>query len=267
MAATGTRNTGSNASPKDASWTRGVKMSILAYCCCCFVLSVGSARTQSPASGIRLLTSAMARGPAPWAHALRIEGPARLEDAEDAADAAWVPKGLLRKGSDVIVPPPLVAMTETSDDRGEITDLLSGSPWALVAVRQYPGGKRHSLSFTPRLGRDSDEDDDGVDEEQDGEDDGGEMVVVRRRTPPFAPRLGRRSSPGVMPFSPRLGRRRTRSGPPGEEVQSPSAGNNPDRNLIFSPRLGRSSSQANPGSLRSESDGRAQLEESGTKET
>ncbi|XP_069680408.1 PBAN-type neuropeptides-like [Periplaneta americana] len=67
----------------------------------------------------------------------------------------------------------------------EIVELLRETPWALVPLK---GGKRHTAGFIPRLGRDSNEDD--------------EPDYMEQRSPPFAPRLGRR----LVPFRPRLGR-------------------------------------------------------------
>lgn len=48
-------------------------------------------------------------------------------------------------------------------------------------------------------------------------DEEGKMII---KTPPFSPRLGRRS---LIPLKPRLGR----------------AGNNPEASAVFKPRLGR----------------------------
>ncbi|KAF4532860.1 hypothetical protein B566_EDAN001463 [Ephemera danica] len=55
------------------------------------------------------------------------------------------------------------------------------------ALLSYPSGKRQTLTFTPRLGREMDESE----------------LTVGLRTPPFSPRLGRGNG---LPFSPRLGR-------------------------------------------------------------
>lgn len=57
---------------------------------------------------------------------------------------------------------------------------------------EFPGGKRQTLTFTPRLGR---------------ELDAAEVLSAVSssgiRSPPFSPRLGRGNG---LPFSPRLGR-------------------------------------------------------------
>ncbi|XP_075234763.1 PBAN-type neuropeptides-like [Lycorma delicatula] len=71
---------------------------------------------------------------------------------------------------------------EKMDD--SIMDLIKESPWALVPLR---GSDRNILSFTPRLGRTNDDD----------------QTMEASRSPPFAPRLGRRRH---IQFSPRLGR-------------------------------------------------------------
>ncbi|KDR07140.1 PBAN-type neuropeptides-like [Zootermopsis nevadensis] len=82
----------------------------------------------------------------------------------------------------------------------EVMELLKDTPWALLPLR---GGKRHIEGFVPRLGRDSNEDEDAD--------------MMEQRSPPFAPRLGRR----LVPFRPRMGRDRL-------------------PHDVYSPRLGRS---------------------------
>ncbi|PSN55348.1 hypothetical protein C0J52_01844 [Blattella germanica] len=85
-----------------------------------------------------------------------------------------------------------------SSKEEEIVELLRETPWALVPLK---GGKRQT-SFIPRLGRDSSEEDE---------------LDLEQRSPPFAPRLGRR----LVPFKPRMGR---------DHIPQD----------IYSPRLGRS---------------------------
>ncbi|XP_048511478.1 PBAN-type neuropeptides-like [Athalia rosae] len=84
------------------------------------------------------------------------------------------------------------------DETNAIADVINGAPWALVSI---PAGKRHALQvFTPRLGRELGEDF-GYSSLTGGQ--GGSQDDAEQRSPPFAPRLGRR-----LPFipSPRLGR-------------------------------------------------------------
>jgi hypothetical protein len=71
------------------------------------------------------------------------------------------------------------------------------------------GSKRQTGAFIPRLGRDSKEDED--------------PDAMEQRSPPFAPRLGRR----LVPFRPRMGRDRL----PYD---------------VYSPRLGRSVQPSQP---------------------
>ncbi|XP_065166501.1 PBAN-type neuropeptides-like [Atheta coriaria] len=87
-----------------------------------------------------------------------------------------------------------------------LIDLIHDSPWAIVAVNGNEN-KRYDVNFVPRLGRES-----GEDVLVSGLPNmGGERLlqdpefvgeVMSQRSPPFAPRLGKR----VLPFSPRLGR-------------------------------------------------------------
>ncbi|KAL1131930.1 hypothetical protein AAG570_011541 [Ranatra chinensis] len=65
-------------------------------------------------------------------------------------------------------------------------ELFKQAPWALIQLK----GKRQS--FTPRLGRDTQDEEMGFSKTS--------------RSPPFAPRLGRRQKATVLPFSPRIGR-------------------------------------------------------------
>ncbi|CAG9855538.1 unnamed protein product [Phyllotreta striolata] len=89
----------------------------------------------------------------------------------------------------------------------ELQDLLEAfeeSPLALVAINgndklvcKNVQGKRSS--FVPRLGRNVE---DEVANEKWSQDSDNSAEYVIQRSPPFAPRLGRR----VSPYSPRLGR-------------------------------------------------------------
>ncbi|XP_019871305.2 PBAN-type neuropeptides-like [Aethina tumida] len=72
-------------------------------------------------------------------------------------------------------------------EQANLFDMLQDTPWTVVAVGD---GKRHVSSFTPRLGR----------ELQD--DFGSNMEFELSGRSPFSPRLGKR----MTPFSPRLGR-------------------------------------------------------------
>ncbi|XP_046748649.1 PBAN-type neuropeptides-like [Diprion similis] len=84
------------------------------------------------------------------------------------------------------------------EETNAIADVINGAPWALVSI---PGGKRHALQvFTPRLGRELGE---NYGFNSLSGDQGGNQDDIEQRSPPFAPRLGRR-----LPFapSPRLGR-------------------------------------------------------------
>lgn len=64
-------------------------------------------------------------------------------------------------------------------------------------------GKRHTVNFTPRLGRDSGEDYmNSASLDRFLQDPEISAELLSQRSPPFAPRLGRRLSP----YSPRLGR-------------------------------------------------------------
>ncbi|XP_017786058.1 PREDICTED: PBAN-type neuropeptides-like [Nicrophorus vespilloides] len=103
-------------------------------------------------------------------------------------------------------------LKNTNLDREQLVallEMLQESPWAVVALNE---GKRHNkMNFTPRLGRESGEDLAGSTNPnvganrwiQDTEINGD---LMSQRSPPFAPRLGRR----VVPFSPRLGRENDR---------------------------------------------------------
>lgn len=109
------------------------------------------------------------------------------------------------------------------DESNVIADVINGAPWALVSlpgekigqefnrfrkiesmvVENFfsTGGKRHALPiFTPRLGRELAED---YGYSSLTASQGGNQDDIEQRSPPFAPRLGRR-----LPFSPspRLGR-------------------------------------------------------------
>ncbi|PNF21014.1 hypothetical protein B7P43_G09490, partial [Cryptotermes secundus] len=104
------------------------------------------------------------------------------------------------------------SVDEILDDAGdgrveEVLQLLKETPWVLVPLK---GNKRQTGSFIPRLGRDSKE------EEEDPD-------AMEQRSPPFAPRLGRR----LVPFRPRMGRDRL----PYD---------------VYSPRLGRSVQPSQP---------------------
>ncbi|XP_015600657.1 PBAN-type neuropeptides [Cephus cinctus] len=86
------------------------------------------------------------------------------------------------------------------DEINAIAEALNAAPWALVSI---PEGKRHAMQvFTPRLGRELAEDY-LLYNSLNGAAQGGSQDDVEQRSPPFAPRLGRR-----LPFmpSPRLGR-------------------------------------------------------------
>ncbi|CAG2069069.1 unnamed protein product, partial [Timema podura] len=80
---------------------------------------------------------------------------------------------------------------EAGAGEGALIELLREAPWAIVPLRG--GSKRQTVNYTPRLGRDSSEDQ---------EEDDLNTSLMESRSPPFAPRLGRR----LVPFSPRLGR-------------------------------------------------------------
>ncbi|XP_019871286.2 PBAN-type neuropeptides-like [Aethina tumida] len=72
-------------------------------------------------------------------------------------------------------------------EQANLFDMLQDTPWAVVAVSD---GKRHVSSFTPRLGRELEE------------DFGSNVEFELSERSPFSPRLGKR----MTPFSPRLGR-------------------------------------------------------------
>nr|QHB80567.1 pyrokinin [Carabus violaceus] len=72
------------------------------------------------------------------------------------------------------------------DQLNYITDLLQGEPWSIIARNE---GKRQ-MNLTPRLARESDEETgDRWLQENDVSMDSGDVMA---RSPPFAPRLGRR---------------------------------------------------------------------------
>ncbi|XP_067000769.2 PBAN-type neuropeptides [Anabrus simplex] len=137
-----------------------------------------------------------------------------LRDAEALEDAAAVLLGLdgdsmlVKKRAGTWYSPRLGrrdrrSVDELETDQDEVAEFLKDAPWALVPIK---GGKRQTLTLTPRLGRDSSEE-----EEQDA------SSLMEQRSPPFAPRLGRR----LVPFAPRLG-----------------------RDQVYRPRLGRSTAPA-----------------------
>ncbi|XP_019871287.1 PBAN-type neuropeptides [Aethina tumida] len=81
---------------------------------------------------------------------------------------------------------------EQKEQLDNLLQILQDNPWAIVAMTD---GKRHVSSFTPRLGREVDDDF--------GSNDSMLQFDVAERSPLFSPRLGRSRSSA---FSPRLGR-------------------------------------------------------------
>ncbi|KAK4871861.1 hypothetical protein RN001_015985 [Aquatica leii] len=75
---------------------------------------------------------------------------------------------------------------------------LQEPPWTLFTFNE---GKRHTVNFTPRLGRESSEE-----ENEDWFPDSEvRKELMFQRSPPFAPRLGKRLN--TYYFDPRLGKR------------------------------------------------------------
>lgn len=104
-----------------------------------------------------------------------------------------------------------------------LMDTVQEPPWTLVTIngrnfkvfcflynksklRFVPEGKRHTVNFTPRLGRES-----GEENELDTwlHDTDLNRELMSQRSPPFAPRLGRRMN--TYYFDPRLGKRNSNS--------------------------------------------------------
>ncbi|KAF2885624.1 hypothetical protein ILUMI_20566 [Ignelater luminosus] len=84
-----------------------------------------------------------------------------------------------------------------------LMDTVQEPPWTLVTINE---GKRHTVNFTPRLGRES-----GEENEPDSwlHDTDLNRELMSQRSPPFAPRLGRRMN--TYYFDPRLGKRNSNS--------------------------------------------------------
>ncbi|KAK9758775.1 Pheromone biosynthesis activating neuropeptide (PBAN) [Popillia japonica] len=83
-----------------------------------------------------------------------------------------------------------------SADCEQVEDYIRSIPWSMVekcSLNEDKRDKPKSKQFSPRLGRESSEDMFGWSQNPD---------ILTLRSPPFAPRLGRR----VLPFTPRLGR-------------------------------------------------------------
>ncbi|KAF5291991.1 hypothetical protein FQA39_LY14152 [Lamprigera yunnana] len=79
-----------------------------------------------------------------------------------------------------------------------IVEALQEPPWTILTFNE---GKRHTVNFTPRLGRESGEDETA----NYFRDDELSKELMTQRSPPFAPRLGKRAN--TYYFDPRLGKR------------------------------------------------------------
>ncbi|KAF5281450.1 hypothetical protein FQR65_LT14684 [Abscondita terminalis] len=77
-------------------------------------------------------------------------------------------------------------------------EALQEPPWTVLTFNE---GKRHTVNFTPRLGRES-----GEEENENWlRDSELSRELLTQRSPPFAPRLGKRMN--TYYFDPRLGKR------------------------------------------------------------
>ncbi|CAH0547449.1 unnamed protein product [Brassicogethes aeneus] len=78
-----------------------------------------------------------------------------------------------------------------TDEINSILDAIQESPYAIVVLNP---AKRHTVNYQPRLGRDSGEENDEWLQEDLFE------KRMNERSPPFAPRLGKRNAPMPQPM-------------------------------------------------------------------